>query len=128
MRTKEFSAVIVLLSLAGIIRSTPGLALKDVNLPSDFMPKYMKQNIQQDLEKLSLLDQMLDAPAPKTRNQKSAKLAKASQNRKLQQKSGASLSRKLEDHEGMLNSLYDNLYPGDDSLGLSDSTSCKIIS
>ncbi len=128
MRTKEFSAVIVLLSLAGVIRNAPGLTLGDVNLPSDFMPKYMKQNIKQDLEKLSMLDQMLDAPAPKTRNQQSAKFAKASQIRKLQQKSGVSRSRKLDDHEGLLDSLYDNMYPRDDSLAMSDSTSCKIIS
>jgi len=128
MRTKEFSAVIVLLSLAGMILTAPGLELKDVNLPSDFMPKYMQQNIKQDLEKLSLLDKMLSSFAPQGHNQKNINLAQPSKTRKLKQKNNSIGSRKLSDHESMLNSLYDNLYPSTDDLMGGDSTSSKLIS
>ncbi len=128
MKTKEFSVVIVLLSLAGVIFTATGLELQNTNLPSDFMPKYMQQNIKQDLDKLSLLDKMLSTAAPSRTSQEKISWNHPSTIRKLKPKNRSNSSRKLQDHELMLNSLYDNLYPSTDDLMGNDSTSSIVIS
>lgn len=132
MKTKGFTSMIILLTLAHFSTSKHNIDLSSISLSDDYFNKYMQQNVKSDLEKINLLDRLVSTPPHSNSDIVPKFLSSKSSPKKSKRRNSISKSRHLSDVESTYESLFSPDYTGGIasptmSMG-GDTTSCELIS